>query len=61
MNQEFCPDCGHLLSKRVTHCSFCGWSDRIDHMAYRGFDPDEENELVYTLADEVYPELGISA
>ena len=57
MNHEFCPDCGHLLSKRVTQRSFCGWSERIDHIAYKGFDPDKENDLLYTLVDEVYSEL----
>jgi hypothetical protein len=61
MNNEFCPDCGHLLSKRATHCVFCGWSDRIDYLAYRGFDQDMESDLVYTLADEFYSEPGIGA
>ena len=29
-------------------------------VAHRGFDGDEENDLVYTLADEVYSELALS-
>ena len=60
MSNEFFPDCGHLLSGRVTQCAFCGWSDRIDHLVYRRFDHDEENDLVYTRADEVYSELALS-
>lgn len=60
MRNEFCPDCGHLLSSRVTLCSFCGWPDRIDHLTYRGLDHDEENDLAYALADDVYSELALS-
>lgn len=61
MKHEFCPDCGHLLSRAPTPCTFCGWSDRIDDLAYRGFDPDRESDLVYMLADEAYtgPELQV--
>ena len=36
-------------------------ADRIDHLAYRGFDQDEEKDLLYILADEVYSELARSA
>lgn len=54
MNHEFCPDCGHLLSKVTTWCAYCGWSDRVDDFAGQGFDPDTENDLVYTLADGAY-------
>ncbi len=60
MKSEFCPDCGHLLSKRVTHCVFCGWSDRIDYLAYRGLDHDKESDPICTLTDDVYSELGMN-
>ena len=60
MKSDFCPDCGHLLSKRLTHCAFCGWSDRIDYLAYRGLGHDKESDLLYTLTDDVYSELVIS-
>jgi hypothetical protein len=61
MHNAFCADCGHLLSKRSTHCGFCGWSDRIDDLAYRGFDQAKERDLVYILAGEYYSEPGIRA
>ncbi len=25
-NQEWCPECGHLLPKKKWECQFCGWS-----------------------------------
>ncbi len=52
MRNEFCPDCGHLRSNAVTRCTYCGWSEQVDHLACKGFDPDSENDLVYTLADD---------
>lgn len=25
-NDEWCPECGHLLPKKTWNCQFCGWS-----------------------------------
>ena len=25
-NDDWCPECGHLLPKRTWNCPFCGWS-----------------------------------
>ena len=55
MDQEFCPDCGHLLPKALIRCVFCGWSDDSDNWVDRKFDPDAEDALVYSLTDNVYP------
>ena len=55
MDHEFCPDCGHLLPKTLTRCTFCGWSQDNDDLAGRKFDPDLEEALVYNLTDNVYP------
>ncbi len=60
MDNEFCPDCGHLLPNRVIQCTFCGWSDHIDPLAYSGYDPDKKSDPVFIRADEVYSELALS-
>lgn len=60
MKSKFCPDCGHLLSKRATRCAFCGWSDRIDYLTYRGLDHDKESGLICPLTDDVHAKLVIS-
>lgn len=52
MGHEFCPDCGHLLPKAGVQCMFCGWLDAFDRLVEKEFDPDNENDLIYTLADE---------
>ena len=55
MDHEFCPDCGHLLSKALTRCTFCGWSDDMDYPASKTADTDQDDVLVYSLTDDVYP------
>jgi hypothetical protein len=30
MRKDFCPECGHMLPKRRTACSFCGWIQDYD-------------------------------
>ena len=25
MNADCCPECGHLLPKKILNCQFCGW------------------------------------
>jgi len=55
MDHDFCPDCGHLLSRIATRCSFCGWSDRMDDVAGRNDDGEDLHALVYSLTDDVYP------
>jgi hypothetical protein len=25
-NEDWCPECGHLLPKKAWNCHFCGWS-----------------------------------
>ena len=59
MVHEFCPDCGHLLSKTATPCAYCGWSERIDYLAYRRDYPDDEGDIIYGLADDVFTEVGL--
>ena len=49
MPDEFCPDCGHLLSRNVTRCHFCSWSDGIDYLAGHGFVPYQESDLISLL------------
>lgn len=61
MSNEFCPDCGHLLSKSPIPCVFCGWSEDAEHFLCKGLDPAQENVVVFNLVDDVIPgrELGL--
>lgn len=61
MDHEFCPECGHLLSRVANRCFFCGGSDRIDHFAYRGHDPETESDLVFGLKGAVCAEAAPGA
>lgn len=55
MSNEFCPDCGHLLSKAPVPCMFCGWSEDVDPFLYKGCDPVPENDLIFGLVDDAVP------
>ena len=61
MSNEFCPDCGHLLSKAPIPCVFCGWSEDAEHVLCKGLDPAREDVVVFNLVDDVIPgrELGL--
>jgi hypothetical protein len=55
MSKEFCPDCGHLLSKASVPCMFCGWSEDVDPFLCKGCVPVLENDLIFGLVDDVVP------
>jgi hypothetical protein len=59
MNHDFCPDCGHLLTRVASRCHFCGWSERVDHFTYRELPPDRGDDLVFALEDAVYPDRNL--
>ena len=38
MMEDYCAECGHLLSKSRTQCPFCGWSQHDFRLNDSGFD-----------------------
>ncbi len=54
MDEEFCPECGHLLLKNRTLCQFCRWSEKLAPFRNKLFDSNTENDLdfIFTLSDD---------
>ena len=40
---NYCPQCGHLLSKSLMECSYCDWS-QYDYQLDTMFDTDNIDE-----------------
>ncbi len=38
-NEDWCPECGHLLPKKTWNCQFCGWSLNDLEIYDSGIDP----------------------
>ena len=35
MSEDFCPECGHLLSKKQRSCPFCGGSHGYEQLNHK--------------------------
>ena len=47
MKDEFCSECGHVLSKNRNHCSFCGWRQEADPINDLTLNFGKEKDFIY--------------
>lgn len=51
MQNEFCPDCGHMLTGSQISCQFCEGPDHATYFGTRDFDSELEDDSVFWLAE----------
>jgi hypothetical protein len=52
MQNEFCPDCGHMLASLMMPCQFCGWSDHAAYFGNKDFDPEMEDDSAFWIVED---------